>query len=124
MARIEGVPALVAALNRVRDNFERSRVEPVVLGACEPTADAMAEGCPVRTGDTKAGIKARLLEEGPAVVVAMGPHRDHFWARGLEFGTATRPGLGFLRSGFDGDEAALKDRLRKGLGELVTEAVS
>lgn len=120
MAGIEGTQELVAALERIRQNLASDRVAVVVLEACKPTAGAMAEGCPVRTGRTQAGIQARLIGEGPAVVVAMGPHRDHFWARGLEFGTATRPGLGFLRSGFDSDEAALKQRLRDGLGGLIT----
>jgi HK97 gp10 family phage protein len=121
---VEGTEQLIAALNRVRENLEPKRVAEVVLEACKPTAQAMAEGCPVRTGRTKAGIQARLLEDGPAVVVAMGPHREQWWARGLEFGTATRPGLGFLRSGFDGDENQLKERIRKGIADLMTQGVS
>jgi hypothetical protein len=120
---MEGVPELVNALKSVGASLAAEHVAAVTLVACHPTADAMREGCPRRTGRTAEGIQARLLEDGPIVVVGVGPHRDTPWAYGLEFGTATRPGGGFLRAGWDSDEAALKDRIRAGLAGLIEAAV-
>ncbi|HKQ02638.1 MAG TPA: HK97-gp10 family putative phage morphogenesis protein [Actinomycetes bacterium] len=123
---MEGVTALVAALDRIRGRFSRDAVEAVVVEACKPTAEAMRAGAPRLTGEMAESIDARPVQpERPELVtVAIGPDRDHFYARFAEFGTASQPAHPFMRPAWDSDVGALRGRLADGFGELLTGGVA
>jgi HK97 gp10 family phage protein len=118
---MEGTSDLVFALNHVKQNLGEAPVTAVLLAAAQPTAELMATNAPKITGAMARGIAARVLaESGHGVVtVGVGPHKDQWYARLVEF--SRNP---FLRATWDADEANLKERVRTGIGRLITEGAS
>ena len=122
---MEGVGALVAALNRVRASFDKQGVEGVVMAACVPTAEHIASLAPVKTGALRDSIAARPIDSpGEVVTVGIGPSREIFYAGFVEFGTARTPAQPFMRPGFDEDQPALVARLKRGFGDLIKEGAA
>ena len=117
---LEGIENLIDEVEKL--GKQGSKIENKALnGAGEVVKDAIVREVPVRTGKLKESITvSRVKNKDGAKHVEVGPDKDVFYSRFVEFGTVKMKAKPFMEPGYENSKDAaldtIQEELKRGLG--------
>ena len=117
---LEGIENLIAEVEKL--GAKGNRIENKALReAGTVVREAIKEEVPVRTGNLKRSIEVSSVRTKAGIKhVAVGPGKDGYYGKFVEFGTVKMKAKPFMAPGYEKSKAAalekISEELRKGLG--------
>lgn len=117
---LEGIENLIDEVEKL--GKQGSKIENKALkGAGEVVKDAIVREVPVRTGKLKESITvSRVKNKDGAKHVEVGPGKDGWYGKFIEFGTVKMKAKPFMEPGYENSKDAaldtIQEELKRGLG--------
>jgi HK97 gp10 family phage protein len=115
--KIVGLDRLQKSLSKVLTEVQtQTTIEAITLGA-EMMQGAISMRAPVRTGELAGSIEFELKYVRKVVTALVGPSKEGFYGRFLEFGTKFMPARPFMRPALDEES----EKIIRAMGDYMTE---
>lgn len=117
---LEGIENLIDEVEKL--GKQGSKIENKALkGAGEVVKDSIVREVPVRTGKLKKSISVSgIKREGGEPYVQVGPGKDGWYGKFVEFGTVKMKAKPFMEPGYENSKDAaldtIQEELKRGLG--------
>lgn len=124
--KLQGMGDIGKALQTVKASASKAALDRATLSGAEAVREEIANRAPIRTGALSRSIVVDKVETKPDIVTkSIGPSRQGFYARWVEFGTRRRrrggvmPARPFIGPGFMAAEAEAIRRIGASLWESI-----